>query len=303
MSSPWTPSRGTGEPFVVPENLARSSTIDPAMAAWTPFVEQHVRDVAGRWSVELGAPFQPGGDTAWVAPVRTADGAEVVLKVGRWHEEAEHEADALRLWDGSGAVRLLRYERAGDTISFLLERCDPGTPLRERPEPEQDAVLADVLRRTWATGLDGTPFRPLRDLCRIWADETEVRAAERPDVVDVGLLDAALAVLRHRPPAEAGPDDVLLCTDLHAGNVLAARREPWLLVDPKPYVGERAYDVVQHLLNCPDRLVVDPVGLTARMAALCDLDVDSVRIWTFARCLTELWWWPHLLPAVEALAP
>ena len=291
------------DPFVVPENLARSATVDPGMAAWTPYAEQRVRDVAERWSLTLGPPYRPGGDTAWVAPVRTADGDDAVLKVGRWHEEAEHEADALRLWYGAGAVRLHRYERAGDTICFLLERCVPGTPLRERPEREQDHVLASVLRRTWATPLDGTPFRPLHDLCRIWADETEERAAARPDVVDAGIVAAALQVLRERPPTSVEPDAALLCTDLHAGNVLAARREPWLLVDPKPYAGERAYDVVQHLLNCPGRLVADPLWLTARVADLCDIDVDAVRTWTFARSVTELWWWPHLLPAVRALAP
>jgi streptomycin 6-kinase len=35
-----------------------------------------------------------------------------------------------------------------------------------------------------------------------------------------------------------GPTDVLLHTDLHAGNVLAGERQPWMLIDPKPYVGD-----------------------------------------------------------------
>jgi streptomycin 6-kinase len=30
---------------------------------------------------------------------------------------------------------------------------------------------------------------------------------------------------------------------------------------PKPYVGHPAYDVLQHMLNCEDRLAADPVGL------------------------------------------
>jgi streptomycin 6-kinase len=209
----------------------------------------------------------------------------------------------LRLWDGAGAVRLRRFERDDDSLYFLLERCDPGTELRELPEPEQDAVIAAVLRRTWATPLDATAFRPLRDLCRIWADETVERAADRPEVVGGTLLRAALEVLRERPSSTVLPGDALLCTDLHAGNVLAAQRDAWLLIDPKPYAGERAYDVVQHLLNCQGRLVADPLGLTGRMAELCGLDVSDVRVWTFARCVTELWWWPHLLPAVQALAP
>ena len=42
---------------------------------------------------------------------------------------------------------------------------------------------------------------------------------------------------------------MLLHTDLHAGNVLAAEREPWLAIDPKPYVGDPAYDVTQHIFN------------------------------------------------------
>ena len=61
--------------------------------------------------------------------------------------------------------------------------------------------------------------------------------------------------------------------------------------------------MVQHLLNCRDRLVSDPRGLTARLAGLTDLDVDDVRTWTFARAACELEWWPDLLPAVRALAP
>lgn len=290
-------------PFVVPQHLARSAAADREMSGWLPGLADRVRDLAARWDLAVGAPYEPGGNTAWVAPARTGGGDEVVLKVGRRHPEAAHEADALRLWDGRGAVRLLRHESSADTLSLLLERCEPGTALTTRPGPEQDEVIAAVLRRTWSTPIDRTPFRPLRELARTWADATAERAAARPGVVRGPLLGAALEVLRERPSPAVGPGDALLCTDLHAGNVLEARREPWLLIDPKPYAGERAYDVVQHLLNCPDRLVADPLGLTARMASLCELDVRAVRAWTFARCLTELWWGPHLLPVVEALAP
>jgi streptomycin 6-kinase len=36
---------------------------------------------------------------------------------------------------------------------------------------------------------------------------------------------------------------VLLHQDLHADNVLAAQREPWLTIDPKPLSGEREFGV------------------------------------------------------------
>jgi streptomycin 6-kinase len=61
--------------------------------------------------------------------------------------EAEQEADALRLWDGDGAVRCLAEGTFENTIALLLERCMPGTPLKSAlPEPDQDVVLAAPLR-------------------------------------------------------------------------------------------------------------------------------------------------------------
>jgi streptomycin 6-kinase len=34
--------------------------------------------------------------------------------------------------------------------------------------------------------------------------------------------------------------EFLLATDLHAGNALRAEREPWLVIDPKPFLGDPA---------------------------------------------------------------
>jgi streptomycin 6-kinase len=80
---------------------------------------------------------------------------------------------------------------------------------------------------------------------------------------------------------------VLLCTDLHAENVLAAEREPWLAIDPKPFVGDPAFDAGQHMLNCDERLAIDPVALATRMADLLEVDRRRVRLWLFTRCAQE----------------
>ena len=53
-----------------------------------------------------------------------ADGTPAVLKLVHPHRENEHEADALELWDGDGAVRLLARDESG--YALLLERCEPG---------------------------------------------------------------------------------------------------------------------------------------------------------------------------------
>jgi streptomycin 6-kinase len=83
------------------------------------------------------------------------------------------------------------------------------------------------------------------------------------------------------------PGEVLLATDLHAGNVLQSKRMPWLVIDPKPFVGDPAYDATQHLFNCDVRLRSDPHGIVHRMADLLGVDQDRVRLWTFARAAAE----------------
>ncbi|WP_237735132.1 aminoglycoside phosphotransferase family protein [Rhodococcus sp. JVH1] len=64
-----------------------------------------------------------------------------------------------------------------------------------------------------------------------------------------------------------------------------APRRTWLVIDPKPYVGDPTYDVLQHMLDHVDRLAADPVGFASRMAGLLGLDRERLRLWLFARCV------------------
>ena len=87
----------------------------------------------------------------------------------------------------------------------------------------------------------------------------------------------------------SGPaaDDVLLATDVHAGNIWQAQREQWLVIDPKPFIGDPAYDATQHLLNCIDRLRAEPLSTIQRFAEMLGVDANRVRMWTFARLAAE----------------
>jgi streptomycin 6-kinase len=75
------------------------------------------------------------------------------------------------------------------------------------------------------------------------------------------------------------------------------------VIDPKPYVGDPAYDVLQHMLCCEDRLAADPAGLASRMARLAGLDQGRVRLWLFARCVQESVGAPVLHSVTRQLAP
>jgi streptomycin 6-kinase len=230
-----------------------------------------------------------------------ARGERLVLKVGWRHPEALNEAAALRLWNGDGAVLVHAEHVEGETSALLLERCVPGDTLASRTEPEQDEVVSGLLQRLWQPPTDGHPLRPLSSMCELWAAGFERRRALCPGPVDPGMARAAVTLLRELPRETT--DEVVLCTDLHAGNVLRAQREPWLAIDPKPYVGDRAYDPVQHLLNCRERLGADPVALTDGMAARCGVDAARLRLWVFARCVQESLDDPDLYDVARQIAP
>jgi streptomycin 6-kinase len=138
-------------------------------------------------------------------------------------------------------------------------------------------------------------------MCEEWADEFEQKAAAGRSSIDPGLAREGIALFRSLPAT--ADRAVLLCTDLHANNVLAAEREPWLVIDPKPYVGDPTYDPLQHLLNCEDRLTTDPVGLTQHMADLVGLSPDRLLLWLFARCVQESPDWPGLADVARRIAP
>lgn len=286
--------------LTIPNDLAASAE-EEGRTDWLASLPATIRRLEAAWSITVGEPFQPGGQTAWVGEA-TRGREDLVIKLLWRHPEAEHEADALRLWGGDGAVRLHAAETVdANTIALLLERCRPGTVLRVRPEPEQDEVVASLLPRLWKDPPLGHPFQSLQAMCEFWATEFEQKQRQGRSTLDPGLAREGIRLFRELP--SSAPRDVVICTDLHAGNILASQREPWLVIDPKPYVGDPTYDALQHLLNCDDRLQADPIGLLRRMAELLDLDAQRLQAWLFARCVQESPGSPWLGEVARRTAP
>jgi streptomycin 6-kinase len=287
----------TAGPIVHPR-LAATCAQRPEWTAWLARLPETLATVARRWSLTVEAPFD-GREVscAWVAPARREDSSAAVLKLGLPHLEAEQEIDGLRFWGGDPTVRLLEADPGLNAM--LLERCEPGTHLRALPEPEQDAVIAGLLRRLWRRPPEPHAFRPLAEMTAAWIAET---LALPTAPADPGLVQEGLRLFEELP--RTAPDEVLLATDLHAGNVLRARREPWLAIDPKPFLGDPAYDATQHLYNCA-RLRADPAATVERFAALLGVDPRRVRLWMFTRAAAESGnvGDPGMLAVARALAP
>ena len=134
-----------------------------------------------------------------------------------------------------------------------------------------------------------------------WSEET---LADIELWTDPGMVRDGLRLLRELPGN--APTEILLATDLHAGNVLRAAREPWLVVDPKPFVGDPAYDATQHLLNCRARMHSRPHETIRRFADLLGVERERVRLWMFARAAAEPrdeWDDAHSIELARSLAP
>lgn len=283
----------------IPARLAANCRKTPQGAAWLDRLPGVLRELERRWSLVLDAPFDGEASSAWVAPAVLADRTPAVLKVAMPHMESEQEIQGLRFWDGDPTVRVFH---ADDSLgAMLLERCRPGSALRTLPEPEQDVVIAGLLRRLWRTPSAPHAFRPLSVMTEYWSAETLSQIKRWPDT---GLVREGLRLFKELP--HSASIEVLLATDSHAGNVLRSEREPWLVIDPKPFVGDPAYDATQHLFNCKARLRSDPGGTIGRFANLLGVDEKRVRLWTFARAAAEPrgdWWNEESMALARAIAP
>ncbi len=220
---------------------------------------------AERWSLMLGEPYEQGA-AGYTTRVTLPDGTPAVLKVSTPHRESEHEGDALRAWDGDGAIRLLAQE--GDAL--LLEGCEPGTRLSALAQDDALDVLIGLLPRLWIPAAE--PFHTLADEAAWWY----------PQLPRTKLGDAAREAIDAL--AHTQGEQVLLHQDLHGDNVLAAQREPWLAIDPKPLVGEREFAVAPIVRSFElGHTKRDVLHRFDRLTAELGLNRERARGWTIAQ--------------------
>jgi streptomycin 6-kinase len=266
---------------VIPDYLVKISEKNIDFAAWLEKLPATIRYLQKEWGLLLDRPFDFNTSCcSWVAPCVRNSGGAAVLKVGFPHMEAEGEQDGLLFWDGSPTVFLFEADREKNAL--LLERCLPGESLRTLPEEEQDQIVAGLLKRLWRQPLCTHSFRPLSDMISYWnkINRTKLETLEDPSLAKEGIFIQEELIL-------SASDQVVLATDLHAGNVLRAEREPWLVIDPKPFWGDPAYDASQHLLNCRGRLESNPCQTIGGFSDLLSIDYNRTKLWLFSRLAAE----------------
>lgn len=285
----------------LPQSLVQGVGATPAGAAWVERLPALVHRAQHRWQVHLDHPFGVG-TAAWTAPGTLPDGTPVVVKISFPHDEARHEAAALRAWHGWAAVELLDHD--AEDWALLLRRAHPGTPMLHDQSPP-DLRLGhglEVLRNLHQAEATGAGMPQLPDVSARWATLAAERATRWAPLLAGAehLVRTGLELLRTfgTPGARPGPV-VLLHGDLNPGNLLLDAPTPgpghWLAIDPKPMIGDPAYDLWPLLAQVDQPFAApDPLALMFHRVQLAagTLGIPAERIaeWALARTIESLLW-------------
>jgi streptomycin 6-kinase len=248
-------------------------------------------DLVAEWELRADGDAVSGSRSV-VLPVRTADGTSAALKVG----SSEHEHLVLRRWNGDGAVRLLRADP--HRAALLLERLQPES-LVGLSDVDACEVVAGLHRRLHIPAMPQLPT--LASLLEQWADDFASLPRSAP--IPHRLVEQAIGLCRELARDRG---DRVLHGDLHYGNVLAADREPWLAISPKPLNGDPQFELAPMLWHRWDELA-DSVrfGVQRRFYALVDaagFDEDRARGYVLVRVVRQATLDPDNLTRYVALA-
>ena len=252
--------------------------------AWLRALPGVVAELCVRWGLALaGSPWH--GYLAVVVPV-VRNGVDLALKVSWIDQSSEHEPNALRAWDGCGAVRMLEWDEQSGAM--LLERLDASRSLGALQHREAAEIAGGLLRRL---AIPAPPeLRTIRDEMEHFVARAESQWAKLDRPFSRRLLDRVIDITR--PATDSSRNGTIVNVDLHYGNVLAAERESWLVIDPKVVAGEAEFGVAQMLWTRFEELE-GRSGLEDRLDIIVDaaeLDRQLARQWTVVR-VVDYWLW------------
>jgi streptomycin 6-kinase len=266
--------------------------------AWIDRLPAAIDTCLERWSLVQDGPVLYGY-VGIVLLVARADGGPAVLKLSWLDEASRWEPHALAAWNGRGAVRLLDRDDAAGAL--LLERLDADRSVRELGGMAAAAVIGRLCRRLDVPAPAGLPR--LEDLAARWTEELPADWERLGRPFSTHVLETAVDTCRTLGP---GQPDRLLHGNLQFSNVLAAEREPWLVIDPNGLAGEVAYEAAAFQTARWAELAAQPdlrIAVRDRLAAFADAagaDPERARRWAHVHMVCEALWCREYQP--EAVA-
>ena len=238
------------------------------------------------------------------------EGRNVVLKMGVSNPEFLSEMEALRLFNGEGACKLLDYDEA--KYWMLLERLNPGVMLAEMEDDEQATrIAAEVMEKIWRPLESGSSCAHQGMLLNVQRQAVGLQRFIRlSDWFDglktmrktfdggTGPLNGKLVERVEKSVSEFFRENhqpVLMHGDFHHYNILSSERG-WLVIDPKGVIGPAAYEVGPLLMNPWDDLINKS---NIRMLTKRRIDIlheqlgferERIHEWGVAHAILSAWW-------------
>ena len=175
----------------------------------------------------------------------TAAGEPVALKVGVPHTELFTEMEALCLYDGRGAARLLDADR--DLGTILMQDLRPGTMLWELGDNDRETRIAASAMCELAVSIPSTHNLPTFSQWVERAFRLTRTEWDPQELMPRDLIDKAEQALEEIERNATG--NVVLHGDLHHENILLDDRSGWTAIDPKGVIGPPCLEVGRFIQN------------------------------------------------------
>jgi streptomycin 6-kinase len=284
--------------MLLPESFQRNigAAFGPAGSLWLNNLPDIINAYAQRWNLTIGQTFRDLSYN-YVAPVRRKDGRQAVIKLGVPNPELNAEIEALRIYDGHGAVRLLAADPQGGAL--LLERLRPGAPLLSLENDSHATQVAAKVMLQLRNNQSQEGLENLDDLIPLERWTVGLERLQKHYHGGTGpfprhLIDNAAHLFSEMLASTTAR--VMLHGDLHHWNILSAQRQPWLAIDPKGVVGDPAFEVAAWMLNSyPDLRNWSNLKqvLSRRLDLFSDilaLDRKRLHSWSLAQSVLSAWW-------------
>ncbi|PSL38564.1 streptomycin 6-kinase/streptomycin 6-kinase [Labedella gwakjiensis] len=242
---------------------------DSRGASWIAELPTTVDELVRRWDLRVDGDAL-SGRVGLILPVRYR-GTPAVLKVPFPENRERSEGWALRTLSDRACVRLFAEDT--ERHALLLERAGPAGPTATLTADEWIDVAASIASDLAIPAPADAPS--LADTAGGWEQQLDQQVSNAHGLLSDGIVSRARETIR-----AVGRDDgtTLIHGDLHEGNVLAARRRPWLAIDPTAVRGPVAWDAFTVCLTRVSDLsaVPDPGEvLRTRLRRFCRLTASD----------------------------
>jgi streptomycin 6-kinase len=254
---------------------------------WLDNFNDLVKYCEERWRIQIQAPYELSYN--FVAPAFTVDGSQVVIKLVVLGDGGfEKEIEALKLFNGNGIARLLDYETEKGIM--ILEMVLPGEKLSLLSNDEESTIIiSQVMKNLWTNAPTNSCIPT------IFQREDDFKQIRKEHKNGIGPLSKQMLIEAEEIFSRLTStikDLYLLHGDFHHYNILSAKNNTWVAIDPKGLIGEREYDVIQFLLNkLPDDKIADVIDRRIDiLVGQLELNKERVLLWGFCHSILSLYW-------------